>query len=111
MKQKSFEGVAVYPREIPPNKHAVVGVWSRRDITERQLRQIKAHNALIDIGAIGVSTGVKGTAVIYIGPIKNVRTARKIALFLLKLVVVATGARSIVRDLADVTAVRRALVV
>lgn len=111
MKRRHFEAVAVHPKRIRSEDVTKVGVWVRRDITSQQRERLMSLNATSAPGHIGVRTGVGGTAVIYLGRIRDVRAARKIAISLLKSVKTIIGVGSVLQELPNERAVGLALVV
>ena len=111
MKEKRFEGVAVYPARVMPNKATAVGVWMRQDISPHQRKELMMLNEMCVSGHISVRTGMKGSTVMFIGRISSPRIARKLALFLAKSVAEMTRTRSVLRELPNYRAVSRALAV
>ena len=109
--KKCFEGIAVYPARVETNRATAVGVWIRQDISPRQREEIMVLNKMCVSGHISVRSGVGGTAVMFIGRIGSPTSARKLALYLIKLVAETTRVRSVVRELPNYRAVSRALAV
>lgn len=106
----TFNGVGVHPMRVEKDRATEVGVWIP-DITPDQREAIMQVNEECRSGHFGVRTGVQGTAVIYIGPIKSQMEARKITIFMIKLVAFVTKTHSVLRELPNYRSVSRALAV
>ncbi len=106
---KKFEGVALHPKQVSPDKTTMVGVWLGRQISPREREILMSLNASSAPGHIGVRINSTSSAVMYLGRIANETTARKMASLLSEAVAAVTGAHIIRQQLPNYMAVSRAL--
>jgi hypothetical protein len=101
-RSKEFSGVVVYPRRTPAKSPVMVGVWIAHSLTVRQLKDIMSV-ARRCIGEIVVTSREGAATIRYLIPAMPRRReiARKVAVFLARLVKRVTGEQSILRELKD----------
>ncbi|MEK7558550.1 MAG: hypothetical protein AAB507_01860 [Patescibacteria group bacterium] len=109
MNRDSFQGIAVYPAQ----KATMVGVWlGRRGVSKRQRQEILEFNEQT-MGHIGVRQNRSGsTAILYTLALargRSVKVVRRVTLSLAHAVEKITGARCILRQVANHRQVSRAL--
>ncbi len=106
--KRTFNGVAVYPAHVSPRTETGVGVWLSQELSREEREKIMGMNKRVR-GHIEVAEQRDVTVITWQVQVENRNEARIVAITLAKIVSVATGMLSVIRQLRDSRAISRAL--